>query len=62
MNICNQIHFREYDCEVTCWLNSSSIWIYLSMVGAAIAWNLAVTVKAVSAAYNSAKIRFIRLN
>ena len=49
--------FREYECSVSCWFNESSIWIYLATVGLVLCWNIAVTVKAVSVAYKSSRVK-----
>ena len=51
---------RKFGCSTSCWLDAKYIWIYLSTVALVIAWNVAVTVRAISASYQSAKLRLIR--
>jgi len=52
-----ELYIRKFGCSTSCWLDAKYIWIYLSTVALVIAWNIAVTVRATSASYQSAKLR-----
>ena len=49
--------YQEFSSPL-CWLNESYMWVVLAYVGMVAAFNVSVTVRAVVAAYNSAKFRF----
>ena len=51
------VRFYGDDPSPVCWLNEEYVWILLANVGMVVAFNIAVTAKAVSAAYQSTGFR-----
>ena len=55
------MYFKHLFCisqVVACWLNKDALWVFISPVAAVLSWNIAVMVKAVTVAYQSAMFRY----
>ena len=52
------VRFYGDDETPVCWLHEDFMWVFLAYVGMVLAFNIAVTARAVGAAYQSAGFRF----